>query len=1826
MHKPVLPLVALLSLLVSHSRADIIINEVVHAASERVLKWDANGVPTLGTGKTWYASDFDDSAAKGWQTGPGPFGFGTVTPAGPTLGTNLQTQMQYLTPTVYLRKTINVSGGQAGSTDPLEFAVDYNDGFILYLNGVEVARRWAGPANQYHYFDQPAYDPDLNNTTADANKITEIINLGAANTRLVSGNNVIAVQALNISNLSNNFLFSASLRIGGATQQTLVATTDTWNYFPGVVEPSGGLYDPALLNAGKLSVPWGKTAYGDSGWTQGTGPIGQGASPLGTTIGGVVGVTPSLYTRIVFPASLAQASDTAALQLSIDYDDGFVAYINGVEVARSTNLQNPNTFVPRTAVANAARNFGTTSIITLDSANRLLVSGNNVLAIQVHNLTVGDSDIAVKADLRTGAGGTLVANNASQWKYLVGTQEPVLDLDGAIEDNPDLPDSVVDWIELHNNGAAGVSLNGWTLTDSGNDTTQWAFPNVTIPAGGYLVVMCDGKNITVPGPNGYLHTNFKIDSDGEFLGLYNATGTLVHQIPSLPPGRPHYSYGRNGAGQYVYSDLATPGAANAGTEFSGIVAAPTFNVAGGYYASSQVITLSCSTVGASIRYTTNGSDPTETTGTLYSASFPITATTAIRARAFLNGSIPSATTTQNYLINEGTRANLPSITFTADEARSLYRPYGVMAIKEAVIGAGANFATEGTPWTGLNDPAQYNNPNLRGRYVERPVTWQMIFQGNAPGFTIDFGLRMAGSPFTRPRYTLPEQNRTSGPNVGQWSATNALRKPSMNLYMRDDLGGDPLNFPVIANSPVTKHSDFRFRAGHNDLNPFIVDELARRLYAGTGQPGSLGINANLYINGVYKGIYNLCQHVRQEWCREAFGSDLDWDVIQVGVPSDGDLLGLQETITFLRNNNQAVLSNYQAAQTRINVENAIDYWLVNIYGATGDWPQNNWICGRERSTNGRFHFFVWDAEGAFGSFGLHVRSNNFSATPGTNGDQSSLVSGNRMTDGLNVTPRLFYLLLRDSPEFKLQFADRIQKHFFNGGALTDAAITAKNTALVNEASPFISGFNSTRIPNWINGVGDKTRYNGSTNIPSRRQVLLSGYTDDTAGGVFVPAHFVSEGLWPSTLAPSFSQHGGPIGAGINLTITNPNAGGTIYYTTNGVDPRMAGGGVAGTAYSGPVPVNQTTTVRARVLNNSVWSPLLEATFSGGATPSLLITEIMYHPPDNGAIDGNEYEFIELKNVGATTINLFGMKFTDGIEYSFPPGASIAPAGFVVLAKNATLFSQKYPGTPVLGAYGPASSLNNAGETVTLRDGANNIVFSVTYDDKAPWPAAPDGTGPSLVPNLPNSNPDPNDAGNWRISGNANGSPGADDPAPGIPKVQITEVLANSTPPAMDAIELFNTDAAPADISGWFLSDDISVPKKYRIPDGTIIPAGGYLVIYESSFNTGPNAFALSQNGDEAMLSSADAAGTLTGYTEFLNFGASEPDVTYGRYTNTETPAAAARKFIVAQKQNTLGAANAGPRVGPVIISELYYQPSGTASEFIEIRNNSNVPIPLFDPANPANTWRIDGVGFSFPPGVTIQPRQFILISAISPTTFRASYGIPAAVPIYGPYSPANDLANTGERVSLQKPGTPYLDNSNVTVVPYIDLDYVTYSNTWVASTAGGGKSLERGQINMFADDKNVWKVSPNSGSGGNPGRFGPVSMGNWVSQWFGTDQSNPLIAGDLADPEGDSFSNLLEYTFGLLPWMSDSVGMVNSTVAYDGATGPYLMISFRRSLSTQAVTINVDIGSSVTGWGTGAIQVGSAVNNGDGTETVTFRDTQIFDPAIPRFMRVRAVK
>lgn len=1833
------------------SRADVVINEIMAGGSDRLLRWSATGVPTVGVGTAWYAGNFNDAS---WRTGSGPFGFGSFANASPVpvITTDTATQMQNLTPTLYLRKTFEVSPANAARVDALQLAVQFNDGFVAYLNGVEVVRRNAGPARQFVYHDQSAaYGTPANNESHTTPYLrTETLTLGTANTRLLAGTNTLAIHALNYwENTSaintgtnafvtvvnrDNFYFKGDLRIAAAPGVTFVAHNTPWRYQAGVVEPSGGVYDPTQLFAGKQNVRWGRPSFDDSTWLAGAAPLGAGTPPAGVTPGTdlttfIPGKAGSLYVRRVFSVTGPDLADAQPLQLLLDYDDGFVAYLNGVEVARA-GMAEANSFTPFNAVASAVRAPGTYTTYTLDPPARLLIQGENVLSVQIHNVSLGDADLFFRAQLRTNPAGTnrtLVAPTDG-FRYFIGTEEPVESEDDALEDNPEAPDSSLDWLELHNNGPLAVSLGNWQLSDDPAHPAQWMFPaEATLPAGGYLLVACDDLNITAPAPGGFYHTGFKLSGSGETVVLSDSFGTVVQSL-AFPAQTPFQSYGRTGDGGYAWHDNPTPAALNTGSTLSGPAAAPSVNVPGGFYPTARTVTLSSATSGATIRYTLDGTDPTATTG-LAGTTVTITTSRALKARAFAPGMIPSDTITRTYLIGEpAARQGVPALCLSGDEQRSLYQPFGAMAIRG---GAVTSFAaplptTSNSVWSQAGpgagttaDLTAYNNPIHRGRFIERPAVMEILRADGTPGPNTGFGLRVSGSGHARPRYQLTSQNRAPGsspaPNDGAWGST-FTQKPSFNFFFRNDYGSDSLEHSLFPNYPVNQFDTIRVRAGKNDpSNPFVEDEFMRRVFVSTGQAGSMGMINTLYVNGIYKGYYNLCEHLREGFFQRHYNSSNAWDVRQVTAIASGDGLAFQEMITFIRNNPQTSLANYQGMKTRLDLVNFADYLLVNLMGVTGDWPHNNFVCARERTATGLHRYYLWDAEGAFGDFSGNVRTNMF-----VSGTTGSLITTSPSTIGLGEGIRILYTLLRVSPEFRLLMADRIQKHFFNGGALTEARLLALWNPLKAELAPLLAPAAVTdRVAPWLNGVGNATRYttSGATNTPSRRNVLFNGYTDDVAGGTFVQPHFVAEGLWPATRAPGFSQTPGPVTSGSSLVLTHPNTSGILYYTLTGLDPRAEGGLIAGTAYTAPLPLNYPTTVKARVRSNSgEWSPLMEGSFITTTVEPIVLSELMYHPPNFGTVDGDEYEFLEIRNNSNQPLPLGGMKFTAGIDYIFPPGSVIAAGARLVLARSTARFTELYPSVIPFGEWGPDHNLSNSGETLTMVNAAGLTVFSVSWTDQTPWPSEADGLGRSLVPVDPATTPSPGSAGAWRVSSQPGGSPGQDDPAPPAPTIYLNEILANSVAPDPDRIELFNPNPGPVDVGHWWMSDSPALPQKFRIPAGTVIPAGGFVVFSEADFNAGPAAFALSATGESIILSSGNDSGTLTGYSTTVALGASDAGVSFGRHVNS-----AGSSFYPPQETPSFGAANRGPASGPVVITELLYWPATGSDEWLELRNTSTMAVPLFDPANPANTWKIDGIGYTFPPGITLAPGQIILVVPLAPETFRSKYSIPPATAIHGPYPGA--LRNEGETIALQKPGVPYTVAS-VTLVPMVEVDCVTYAGVapWAVAAAGGtGRSLERLNPEAFGNDVANWRAS--AAAGGNPCRLAPLNLNQWSGMYFTPAQmADPVTGAPSADPDFDGIPNLAEWAHGLHPLKMQTPPTIGGLAKVGDSSYPEL--TTRRSRGATGLTLQADTSTSLTNWSPGAAPLtGTPVDQGDGTDAVTFRGAVPASDLPLQFIRLR---
>lgn len=481
-------------------------------------------------------------------------------------------------------------------------------------------------------------------------------------------------------------------------------------------------------------------------------------------------------------------------------------------------------------------------------------------------------------------------------------------------------------------------------------------------------------------------------------------------------------------------------------------------------------------------------------------------------------------------------------------------------------------------------------------------------------------------------------------------------------------------------------------------------------------------------------------------------------------------------------------------------------------------------------------------------------------------------------------------------------------------------------------------------------------------------------------------------------------------------------------------------------------------------------------------------ELNYDP----STDADE-EFIELVNTSNAAFNLAGCQFTTGITYTFTSG-TVAPGARLVVCRDRTKFIARYGNLPNLAAGTYSGRLADDGETVVFVGADATELFRVQYRPDGDWPSRAAGLGSSLEVIDPDGNL--NDPANWRSSAEYLGSPGRAGVGPQR-QILINELLAHTDPPLEDAVELVNTTDQPINVGGWYLSDSRSNPTRYRIPSPFIVPARGYAVVYEYQFNSprpapGDNPFTYnSSQGEEAVLLSADANGTPLLWMDAISFEATANGVSLGRFPDASgrlvpmsdltfgtSVRAGDNPLRLAEFRTGAGASNAYPLIGPVVFNRIQYRPAAGGDEFLELVNSTGSNIPLYDPLNPGNRWKIaGGVDFTFTELVVLAPGETVLVVPTDPAAFRAKYGLAAGVKIAGPYT--NSLSNSGERIALYKPDPPQLPpHPDAGLVPYILVEEVRYSNAapWPTGADGTGIALRRRTPFRFGDDPAEWRL------------------------------------------------------------------------------------------------------------------------------------------------------
>ena len=1447
---------------------------------------------TAAPASDWRTSDFNAAA---WSSGPAPFYYGENLGA----GTALPDMVDNYT-TIYLRRAFSVADPSV--VDRMALRVFIDDGYIIYINGREVAR-----------FNVASAEPAFNALAQGAIEPTWVTNsLSGLSEYLVAGQNMVAIQVLNGSRGSSDIVFDLQLESTSDTAPPAITSiqpapskvTELKSITVTFSEPVQGVHAEDLLvnNSPAIDVTGAGATYTFTFEEPDFGPVD---------------ITWDAGHQIADFADPPHPFNTEGLVLNYLLADESVPYLLSV-------VPPPDTAVRQLSAIELQFSESVTNIDAGDlqvngtPASDLIVRPANTYIFQFSPQGPGPVNITWN-----GAHGIQdFARNpflAEVWNYDVDPNLPVAQVyisefltsaekpTGLEDEDGDLED----WIELYNSGATAVNLGGWSLTDDPEEPGLWTFPAVNIPAGGRLVVFASGKDRKPTAPGGRLHTNFKLGAGGEYLALFNADSpraAMTEFDNDYPEQRNDYSYALDPNGAWRYYEVPTPGAANGVSSVTGVVPRPGVSHKRGWHDAPFALAITNTLPGVTIRYTTDGSVPTETSGTVYNGPLQVSGNLVVRAAGFRPNHLPSEVITHTYLFAEdvllqpnnpagypstwGTSSQMPNNTVPADYEMDpeiindpMYGPQIVEALKALPVIA---ISVEIDEMFGAANGI-YSHPLSRGAAWERPCSIEIIPLSGGD-IQEDAGIQIQGNAARE-----PQKNP----------------KHPMRVTFKGDYGAKRLDYKVFPDSPVTSFDTLVLRADFNyswlHWNPSqriraqrVRDSWTKDSMRAMGGLASHNRYVHLFINGLYWGIYDPSERPDGSFGEAYLGGEKeDYDVINEGQVVDGTATAYNALLSF---NDLSTPGQYEAIKQYLDIPQFIDYMLLHFYIGHEDWFRNkNWYAIRPRDGSRGFLYVPWDGEMILG-----------------NNNVNRVATADLPSD---LHPKLLA-----NEQYRLDFADRVHRHFFNNGALTPAQNIARWQKRIGEIElPIIA--ESAR---WGDYRRDVHQFSSAPYELYTREDQWRNELDRLVNNYFptrtatVLAQLRSVGLYPSVAAPVFSQHGGRILPGQQLQMSD--SGGTIYYTMDGSDPRTYyTDQVSSQAqeYSAPIILMRSARIKARVFSGGTWSALTEADFFIGPRIPMRITEIMYNPEPPG--DG--FEFIELQNLGALPVDISGYYIT-GVDYIFPPGSVIESGKIIVLgsAENPAAFAQRYPGLTVHGRFG--GQLVNRGERLALVTGAGQTVQSVDYDDDSGWPTSADGDGYSLEITDPFGDPD--DPANWHASAAANGTPGQSNSSAPVPLVRINEAQAASAG-SSDWLEIFAGEAV--NMAGWTLSEANST-NIFIFPT-VQFAAGSYHTIAMGDASAAHEFTApFGLDADRETLILSDASGNVRHI--FM----------YGPQANGFTAAIGVDRVELSYP--TPGSANQAVAVfaTELKLNELVANPAPGFSDWIEIYNP--------DPQNPAS--------------------------------------------------------------------------------------------------------------------------------------------------------------------------------------------------------------------------------------------------------------------------------
>ncbi len=610
--------------------------------------------------------------------------------------------------------------------------------------------------------------------------------------------------------------------------------------------------------------------------------------------------------------------------------------------------------------------------------------------------------------------------------------------------------------------------------------------------------------------------------------------------------------------QPFYFATPTPGAAN-GKGYTAPTPEIVVSEPRGYKTQAFNVALSGAPL---IRYTLDGSVPTESNGFTYTAPIPVSQTTTLRATAPDRASIRQTTSTYTWLFLEDVvrqSANTPAGWPASHQVNNHYMEYGM---RQETVNADIERLRDGMTNTIatlslVTDLANlfnaqsgiYVNPNNDGRTWERPVSVEVIdpVRGAANEFHIDAGLRIRGA----------------------YSRSTGNPKHSLRLFFRSEYGEGKLHFPLFDDEgadvfdkvDLRSESNYSWAFENSNQHTFIREVFSRDTQRDMGMPYTRSRYYHLYINGQYWGVFQTQERGDADYAETYLGGDADdWDCIKTSQPgytttaSDGtiDAFNAFHNIAINQGFSGANADNYWRVRglnpdgTRnpdypiyLDQDNLISYILTAYYTGDPDSPisiwggmVNNMYALYNRVNPDGFKWLRHDAEHSLGSHGGY----------GVNCDTTH--AGENFTQQYQFNPATLHQRLCAHPEYRLRFADLARQYLFDNGPLTPENAKARFQARMNEIDSAIVGEAARWGHGWFNRTTWLNACNGvlNTYLTQRRDILVG--------------QLKANGWYPAIDPPSYSHYNQTLPAGSDLYIFGDSP---FYYTLDGSDPRLPDG-------------------------------------------------------------------------------------------------------------------------------------------------------------------------------------------------------------------------------------------------------------------------------------------------------------------------------------------------------------------------------------------------------------------------------------------------------------------------------------------------------------------------------------------------------------------------------------------------------------------------------------------------------------------------------------------